>query len=115
MQTEKPCATQSLHRPPADPHARVSLPVRQTPFASQHPVGQLEALHAPGVGVPPSSVSGSRLERPQAKNTSTARTTKKDVKTREAREVDADEEEEEEKRMARTYRDRSVAEREPSR
>lgn len=117
VQTENPCATQSLQRPPAAPHARVSLPVRQTPFASQHPVGQLDALHAPGVTVPPSvSVSGSRLERPQAKNTSTAIATKSDARTRDAREEEdaeaRDEVEDEEKRMARgPYRDRSVAER----
>jgi hypothetical protein len=92
----------------------VSLPVRQTPFASQHPVGQLEALHAPGVTVPPSPiVSGSRLERPQAKNTTTAIATKNEATMRDAREVEVErEEEEEEKRMARgPYRVRSVAER----
>jgi hypothetical protein len=111
VQTVKPCATQSLQRPPADPHARVSLPVRHVPVSSQHPVGHDDGLHGRGVTVPPSvSVSGSRLERPHAKTTSTATKTKSDATIRDASEV-----EEEDKRMARTYRDRSVAEREPSR
>lgn len=116
VQTEKPCATQSLQRPPAAPQARVSLPVRQTPFASQHPVGHDDALHAPGVTVPPSpSVSGSRLVRPQAKKTRSASATKTEASACDAREVEEVEEEEEEKRMAKTYRERSVAEPKPSR
>lgn len=97
VQTENPCATQSLHRPPADPHARVSLPVRHVPLESQHPVGHEDALHAPGVTVPPSvRVSGSRLVRPQAKNTKTASVTKSEATKRDA----GEEVEEEEKRMA---------------
>jgi len=63
-QNWKPPATQSLQRAPARPQARRSEPVRQMLFASQHPVGHVEALHVPGV--PPSlGVSSSRLERPQ--------------------------------------------------
>jgi hypothetical protein len=88
VHTEKPFATQSLQRPPADPHARVSLPVRHVPVASQHPVGHVEALHGRGVVVPPSSVSGSRLERPQARKTSTATVTKNETVTREKEEED---------------------------
>lgn len=48
--------------------------------------------------MPPSfSVSGSRLERPQAKNTTSASATDSEAKRREA----SEEEEEEEKRMAK--------------
>jgi hypothetical protein len=63
LQNWKPFATQSLHRAPKRPQARMSAPVRHVPLVSQQPVGQFAALHAPGV--PPSSgVSISRLERP---------------------------------------------------
>ena len=99
VQTEKPCATQSLQRPPADPHARVSLPVRHVPAESQHPVGHVDGLHGRGETVPPSvSVSGSRLERPHAKKTKTASATKNEATRRDAGEVE-EEEEEEEKRI----------------
>jgi hypothetical protein len=66
-QSLKPSATQSEQRPPADPHARVSVPVRHVPDASQHPVGQFDALQAFGGWIPLSPVvSSSRLDRPQA-------------------------------------------------
>jgi hypothetical protein len=62
----KPCPTQSLHTFPPVPHARVSVPRRQRPLESQHPVGQFSALHVFGcVVLPLSSDSGSRLVRPQ--------------------------------------------------
>lgn len=83
VQTEKPSDGQSAQRPPAEPHARESVPVRQIPAASQQPVGQVEALQGRGVTVPPSeSVSGSRLDRPHAKNTNSAAVVKSTAKTR---------------------------------
>jgi hypothetical protein len=84
VQTAKPDATQSEHRPPSAPHARASLPVRHTPLASQHPFGHVDGLQTPG-GVPPSpSVSGSRLDRPHPgiAKTSAAAARKKIVKKR---------------------------------
>lgn len=95
VQTENPSAGQSAQRPPADPHARVSLPVRQMPAASQQPVGHVEALHGRGVITPPSeSDSGSRLVRPHAKKTKSAAEETKSEKRRRSKE----------KRMRRTSR-----------
>lgn len=78
---------QSEQSLPAEPHARVSAPIRHTPLASQQPLEQLEGPHVPGVTVPESSVSTSRLERPQpgasAMRKSVAKTasgTKRDTK-----------------------------------
>jgi hypothetical protein len=61
----KPCCAQSVQLPPNWPHALRSLPVRQAPKRSQQPVGHVWGVHVAGGVVPPSSVSGSRLVRPQ--------------------------------------------------
>jgi hypothetical protein len=82
-QNSKPVAMQSLQRPPAVPHARLSVPTRHTLFASQQPFGHVVALQT--VGVPPSpSISLSRLERPHpgATKTKTKATMKAEAKKR---------------------------------
>jgi hypothetical protein len=68
----KPLATQSEHCSPMDPHARTSLPVRHTPFASQQPLLHVEGPH--DAAAPASrGVSSSRLDRPQPEANDTTR------------------------------------------
>ena len=74
-QTSRPEAMQSLHLPPSDPQACTSEPTRQTPRASQHPVGHVEGPHVPAsvrastrasvTGVLASVMASSRLDLPQ--------------------------------------------------
>jgi hypothetical protein len=76
-QNSKPVAMQSVQRPPPAPQFRPSVPTRHTLLESQHPLGQVVALHTPACG-PPSSSSISRLERPhpgarKTKSTATAK------------------------------------------
>jgi hypothetical protein len=56
-QKSKPCASQSLHAVPLVPHVLSSVPSRQVPDGSQHPVAQVAALQIPlsmGPSAPPS-------------------------------------------------------------
>jgi hypothetical protein len=76
VQVSKPCAVQSLHAPPIEPHAFTRRPVWHTPNPSQHPFAQLDGPQV--VGFPlldvftteASRSSGSRLDRPQPGATS---------------------------------------------
>jgi hypothetical protein len=58
-------AGQSAQRWPAVPQARMSLPTRQMPFESQHPVEQVDGPQLPPSTTLASVVSSSRLDRPQ--------------------------------------------------
>jgi hypothetical protein len=61
----KPVAMQSEQRWPVEPHARVSDPTRQTPLASQQPLGQFDGPQVfGGTTLASGGVSTSRLERP---------------------------------------------------
>jgi hypothetical protein len=101
-QKSKPDATQSTHWLPKLPHAAVSPPVRQTPFASQQPFGHVVVEHPPpsvfwsvatSEGTSPSKLAStlaseksasSRLDRPHPPNRVTLAAASKNKNKRKA-------------------------------
>jgi hypothetical protein len=71
-QKSKPRDGQSLHATPPVPHAVASVPARHRPFASQQPVGQVRAEHAPASGWTTSGCVTSGKTPPSAKNSSSS-------------------------------------------